>query len=92
VDAFPKPDSDDAPFGQAAPPTTEHLDATLGMDPGERLAEVARRLEAIEVALERVADGSYGLCESCGCELEEDLLNSHPTARRCPQCARAVLG
>lgn len=44
-------------------------------------------LDKIEVALERVADGSYGKCEDCGKKIPESRLQVIPYTTVCVQCA-----
>jgi DnaK suppressor protein len=44
------------------------------------------KMSAIDDALERVADGSYGLCESCGLEIGEERLEALPFTRLCRDC------
>ena len=44
------------------------------------------KLQAIEDALERVEDGSYGMCESCEAEIAEGRLQAMPFTRLCVQC------
>ena len=47
-------------------------------------------LVAIDAALQRVADGSYGLCVDCGTPIATARLHANPTAMRCVACqARA---
>ena len=47
-------------------------------------------LIAIDAALQRVADGSYGLCVDCGTPIATARLHANPTAMRCVACqARA---
>ncbi len=53
------------------------------------LAEGRRDLDelrAIEDALARIADGSYGICAKCGNEIEPARLKVQPTAMRCIRC------
>ena len=53
------------------------------------LAEIDRDLEelrAIEAALLRVADGSYGSCEVCERPIELRRLEVAPQVRRCIDC------
>jgi len=45
-----------------------------------------RELRAVERALERVADGSYGECSDCGGDIGYPRLKAYPTASRCIQC------
>lgn len=40
----------------------------------------------VEVALGRIADGSYGTCSSCGEPIGWPRLNAQPTAERCIAC------
>ena len=53
------------------------------------LAEIDRDLEelrAIDVALLRVADGTYGWCEVCERSIEFPRLEAAPQASRCIDC------
>lgn len=43
-------------------------------------------LVAIDAALRRVADGSYGLCVDCGASIATARLHAAPTALRCVGC------
>lgn len=43
-------------------------------------------LIAIDDALKRVADGSYGLCTDCGINIPTARLHANPTALRCIAC------
>ncbi len=43
-------------------------------------------LIAIDEALKRVADGSYGLCLDCGVNIPTARLHASPTAQRCVVC------
>lgn len=54
-----------------------------------QLAEVeSRELLRIEVALERMRNGQYGLCESCGTNIPMARLNALPYAACCIKCQR----
>jgi DnaK suppressor protein len=44
-------------------------------------------LENIEAALERVEDGTYGVCEECGVKIPKMRLNAVPYATMCVKCA-----
>jgi DnaK suppressor protein len=59
----------------------------LGATLGER--ETAE-LQTIERALQRVADGSYGLCLQCGVAIPTARLHAQPTAERCVSCQAAA--
>jgi len=54
-----------------------------------QLAEVeSRELASIENALERMKDGTYGICEGCGCKIPLARLNALPYATTCINCQR----
>jgi DnaK suppressor protein len=44
-------------------------------------------LMAIESALERIEDGTYGQCEECGVKIPKARLNAIPYAPLCVKCA-----
>jgi DnaK suppressor protein len=44
------------------------------------------KLQAIEQALERIEDKTYGICESCGEEIAQERLKAMPFTRLCVQC------
>lgn len=54
-----------------------------------QLAEVeSRELARIEIALERMRNGDYGLCEGCGTNIPMARLNALPYATLCIKCQR----
>ena len=81
---------EDEPFrklaGEVADPGDESVAATL-IDTNH--AAVGRDLDeirAIDRALQRIADGSYGTCRECGVEIPHARLEVNPTAERCFPC------
>ena len=50
--------------------------------------QAQQQLAEIEVAVRRVAAGTYGTCETCGAPIGEARLEARPTARVCIACAR----
>ena len=44
-------------------------------------------LNQIEAAIERIEDGSYGQCETCGVKIPKSRLEAIPYAAQCVQCA-----
>ena len=57
----------------------------------EQLADLAaRRLRAIEHALERAAMGRLGVCEGCGDRISPRRLRALPGATLCIRCGRAA--
>jgi DnaK suppressor protein len=59
----------------------EELDLKIGLEELE-----SAELVAIDAALKRVADGSYGLCIQCGSSISTARLHANPTALRCINC------
>lgn len=52
-----------------------------------RLRERERKLLAkIEEALERIKEGTYGICDSCGEEIKEQRLRARPVTTLCIHC------
>ena len=45
-------------------------------------------LHAIDAALERIAAGTYGVCQNCGRQIAEDRLEAIPYAKLCIECKR----
>lgn len=52
--------------------------------------EARQSLHDIQVALDRIADGTYGECEACGEAISEGRLKAIPEATRCVNCADQV--
>jgi RNA polymerase-binding transcription factor DksA len=52
----------------------------------------SRELQDIDVALARIADGSYGACIDCGGEIGRARLKADPTLKRCLPCQTLVNG
>jgi DnaK suppressor protein len=44
------------------------------------------KLKDVNVALEKITEGKYGICEKCGKEIEEDRLKAAPEARFHMKC------
>lgn len=81
----------------------EHLDSVLGpaLDKGdlsyldleqdvdyELLNKYTQTLKNIDEALERLDDGTYGICEECGEQIGEKRLQAVPFALCCVDCQR----
>jgi RNA polymerase-binding protein DksA len=49
--------------------------------------ETAQSIRVLQAALNRIEDGSYGLCDNCGKEIGEGRLTAVPEATRCVNCA-----
>lgn len=46
-------------------------------------------LKKIEKALQKIEEGTYGICEACGIEIDEKRLMARPEATLCIDCKRA---
>ena len=52
-----------------------------------RLRDRERKLvQKIDQALERIAEGTFGLCERCGEDIGEERLNARPVTTFCINC------
>ncbi|SLK01122.1 TraR/DksA family transcriptional regulator [Novosphingobium mathurense] len=49
---------------------------------------VSRELGSVNRALDRIADGTYGLCVKCGGQISSDRLMARPEAALCIDCAK----
>ncbi len=70
-------------------------DASEAFEQAKELAlhENARRLlEQVEAALQRFEEGTYGLCENCGAEIDPARLNALPYATLCIRCQQRLGG
>jgi RNA polymerase-binding protein DksA len=45
-------------------------------------------LRAIDAALRRIEDGTYGICETCGQPISQERLEAIPYATQCIDCRR----
>lgn len=45
-------------------------------------------LRAIDMALKRIEEGTYGICASCGAEIRPERLKAVPWTAVCAECAR----
>ena len=67
-------------FADAGAATAERTE-TMGI-----VETLKTRLEEIDVALGKLADGTFGVCSSCGNEIEPDRLAHRPTSIKCVDC------
>jgi DnaK suppressor protein len=64
--------------------------ATIGFERAQAqflLAQAEVNLAAIDAALQRLADGTYGRCVDCGIAIGPARLEARPEAARCITCA-----
>ena len=63
--------------------------ATLDREIDYSLEENSEQvLRAIDVALQRIEEGTYGTCETCGKPISEERLEAIPYATQCIDCRR----
>jgi len=48
------------------------------------------RLSEIDMALARTKDGTYGVCEKCGKDIEKEILDIVPESNLCETCKKEV--
>ena len=46
------------------------------------------QLKNVEIALGKIKEGKYGVCEECGGEIRKERLLVNPSAKRCMKCAK----
>ena len=44
------------------------------------------KLQDVNLALEKIKKGNYGVCEKCGKKMDEERLNACPEAKSCIKC------
>jgi RNA polymerase-binding transcription factor DksA len=52
------------------------------------LERLQNHAEELRLALARISEGTYGLCESCGKRINPDRLAILPDTNLCAECAR----
>ncbi|HVF52992.1 MAG TPA: TraR/DksA C4-type zinc finger protein [Actinomycetota bacterium] len=63
------------------------------MERSERIGQIDQLLGSqaeIKRALERIADGKYGTCESCDVEIPMERLEARPATTLCVECKNLV--
>jgi DnaK suppressor protein len=71
--------NDDAPAGEMLSHNEEHL-----------AEHEANLLHAIDAAIGRLENGSYGICDSCGQDIPEARLLATPTVHTCIACQERI--
>lgn len=82
---------------EAKPPDDEHdvEGSSVGYERARvtaLLAGAERRLHDLEGVGERLADGSYGICQACGGPIGDERMAALPASTRCISCAAARPG
>jgi DnaK suppressor protein len=68
---------------EAAADRVEEYSNVLGIEHSLEL-----KLRNINLALDKIEKGKYGICEKCGKEISEDRLKVCPEARYCLKCKK----
>lgn len=79
----------------ALPNRREDTDDDAAADTAARMdiaavARAADEIESLDGALQRIADGDYGLCSECGEDIARARLFANPAATRCAECQQFV--
>jgi DnaK suppressor protein len=67
-------------------------DSDKSEEVGDQLAaaqELKSRLNEIDIALGKIQNGTYGICEKCGKSIEHEILAIDPESRFCKVCKLA---
>ena len=48
--------------------------------------DMKKRLDEIDLALQKIENGGYGVCESCGKEIGDEVLDIDPESHLCKEC------
>ena len=64
---------------------TQEYDTLLSLE-----HSLETKLKAVNMALQKIANGTYGVCEHCGKAIEEKRLMAYPEARLCMSCNRQL--
>lgn len=83
VDRVQKPSD----FGSDIDGFDEKTDEAEEIGNQESIAAALKdRMGEIDVALSKINSGTYGVCEKCGNEIEEEVLKVNPESRFCKAC------
>jgi RNA polymerase-binding protein DksA len=64
-----------------------------GIDADVEILETERGiLKEIDAALDRLEDGTFGICQECGARISHERLTAIPYAAHCIACAREAEG
>ena len=57
---------------------------------GMALHQLHLEMAAVQAAMHRIHDGSYGRCSDCGLEIGRERLLAQPSAERCVRCQERI--
>ncbi|MFN2557085.1 MAG: TraR/DksA family transcriptional regulator [Nitriliruptorales bacterium] len=73
--------TEEAGFADSAQITEQRSEALAQID------QARNRLQQIDEALERMGEGTYGICVECGRQIDPARLEARPLSIRCVECA-----
>jgi DnaK suppressor protein len=84
-------DSDYPKFGtgvgnQALEEAADEVEEYSNLLPVEHSLEL--KLEKVNLALEKIEKGTYGICDKCGKKISAERLEVHPEANVCVKCEK----
>ena len=82
---FPKWDGDSGSSSlERAADEVEEYSTLLSLE-----HKLEKRLQDIDLALEKIKKGKYGICEKCGQQISIKRLKFYPEARTCLKCPQS---
>ena len=79
-------------FAESREPADDAQDAEIRDLDAQRVDALSARLRAVDEALERLTNGSYGLCQTCDSDIEGRRLEVDPAAATCLDCQKIEEG
>ena len=73
----------DTKGGQGTHPGDSGTDRETQMEDEGLASDAARQRDDIDAALQRIADGTWGTCVTCGKEIDAERLDALPQAAYC---------
>jgi RNA polymerase-binding transcription factor DksA len=74
---------DDTDHGDEKTDEAEELSNRFGEE-----NDLKKRLDEVDLALQKVEKGDYGKCELCSKEIEDEVLDVDPESRLCKECKK----
>lgn len=79
----------DTEFGDSPGVDNEAADETEELINEVGAARIIEKyIEQIDDALAKIAEGTYGICEECGRDIELAVLEAAPESRLCQECKK----
>lgn len=89
--SFRGEDGYEAKFPQYGQAEDENVDeVSTYVDRVSLEASLEKKFDEIKIALQKIRQGKYGKCESCGKKISRERLGAMPTSRYCLDCQNKV--